>query len=282
MVRPLRLEYAGALYHVTSRGDRREEIYRDDSDRWQWLEVLGSVCDRFNWVVHAYCQMTNHYHLLVETVDGNLSRGMRQLNGYYTQCFNRRHGLVGHLYQGRYKAILVQKEAYLLEVSRYVVLNPVRANRVKHPGEWPWSSFPAMVGQTKAPKWQDTDWLLGPFGKQRKRAMSAYQRFVMEGKGISSPFGNTRYQRLLGDDKFVQRHREEKKPEELRELSKAQRRSMALSLDDYSDGESSRDIAMAKAYLSGAYSMAEIGRHFGVHYMTVSRAVRKFEKNGST
>ena len=109
MVRPLRLEYAGALYHVTSRGDRREEIYRDDSDRRQWLEVLGSVCDRFNWVVHAYCQMTNHYHLLVETVDGNLSRGMRQLNGYYTQCFNRRHGLVGHLYQGRYKAILVQK-----------------------------------------------------------------------------------------------------------------------------------------------------------------------------
>ena len=282
MVRPLRLEYAGALYHVTSRGDRREKIYRDDSDRRQWLEVLGSVCDRFNWVVHAYCQMTNHYHLLVETVDGNLSRGMRQLNGYYTQCFNRRHGLVGHLYQGRYKAILVQKEAYLLELSRYVVLNPVRANMVKHSGEWPWSSYPAMVGETKAPAWQDTDWLLGQFGKQRKRAISAYQRFVMEGKGISSPLENTRYQLLLGDDEFVQKHRDEKKPEELRELSKAQRRSMALSLDEYSNGESSRDIAMAKAYLSGAYSMAEIGRHFGVHYMTVSRAIRKFENSGST
>jgi len=138
MARPLRLEFAGALYHVTSRGDRREEIYSDDQDRQIWLDTLGRACDRFNWVVHAYCQMTNHYHLVVETVDGNLSRGMRQLNGQYTQGFNRRHNLVGHLFQGRYKAILVQKEAYLLELSRYVVLNPVRAGMVKRPEEWPW------------------------------------------------------------------------------------------------------------------------------------------------
>nr|MBS0021332.1 transposase [Gammaproteobacteria bacterium] len=120
MARPLRLEYAGALYHVTSRGDRREAIYRDDHDREAWLERLATVCQRFNWVVQAYCQMVNHYHLLVETVDGHLARGMRQLNGHYTQRFNRRHGVVGHLYQGRYKAILVQREAYLLELSRYV------------------------------------------------------------------------------------------------------------------------------------------------------------------
>lgn len=116
MTRPLRLEFSGALYHVTSRGDRREDIFLSDDDRNDWLEVLGTVCARFNWVVHAFCQMTNHYHLLVETVDGNLSGGMRQLNGLYTQRFNRRHDLVGHLLQGRYKAILVQKEAYLLEL----------------------------------------------------------------------------------------------------------------------------------------------------------------------
>ena len=102
MARPLRLEYAGALYHVTSRGDRQESIYRDDDDREDWLAVLAQVCERFNWIVHAWCQMTNHYHLLVETADGNLSRGMRQLNGVYTQRFNRRHDEVGHLYQGRY------------------------------------------------------------------------------------------------------------------------------------------------------------------------------------
>ena len=141
MVRPLRLEFAGALYHVTSRGDRREDIFLCDDDRVDWLGVLGTVCARFNWVVHAFCQMTNHYHILLETVDGNLSRGMRQMNGLYTQGFNRRHGLVGHLFQGRYKAILVQKEAYLLELSRYVVLNPLRANMVGSLEDWQWSTY---------------------------------------------------------------------------------------------------------------------------------------------
>ncbi len=115
---------------MTSRGDKREDIYLDEDDREVWLEVLGRVCERFNWVVHACCQMTNHYHLLVETVDGNLSKGMRQLNGIYTQRFNRHHGMVGHLYQGCYKAILIQKENYLLELTRYVVLNPVRVSMV--------------------------------------------------------------------------------------------------------------------------------------------------------
>ena len=131
MARPLRIEFAGALYHVTSRGDRREDIYLDDGDRQLFLEVLEAVCERFNWEVHAYCLMSNHYHLLVETPDGNLSRGMRHLNGVYTQRFNRRHKKVGHVFQGRYKAILVQKENYLLELSRYIVLNPVRAGMVR-------------------------------------------------------------------------------------------------------------------------------------------------------
>ena len=141
MARPLRLEFAGALYHITSRGDRREAINRAADDREAWLEVLGNVCARFNWVLYAYCQMTNHYHVLVETIDGNLSRGMRQLNGRYTQRFNRRHSLVGHVLQGRYKAILVQKETYLLELTRYVVLNPLRAGVVNQPEDWPWSSY---------------------------------------------------------------------------------------------------------------------------------------------
>jgi putative transposase len=151
MARPLRLEIAGAVYHVTSRGDRREDIFLDDDDRQEWMTVLSLVCDRFNWVVHAYCQMTNHYHLLIETVEANLSAGMRQLNGLYTQRFNRRHDLVGHLFQGRYKAILVQKETYLLELSRYVVLNPVRAKMVLLPEEWGWSSYVACMDDRFTP-----------------------------------------------------------------------------------------------------------------------------------
>ncbi len=124
MARPIRLEFAGALYHVTSRGDRQEDIYDVDNDRQDFLSILEDVCSRHNWICHAYCLMSNHYHLLIETPDANLSKGMRQLNGVYTQTYNRAHHRVGHVFQGRYKAILVQKESYLLELSRYIVLNP--------------------------------------------------------------------------------------------------------------------------------------------------------------
>jgi REP element-mobilizing transposase RayT len=277
MARPIRIEYAGALYHVTSRGDRREDIYLDDEDRLDWLKVLTQVCQRFNWVVHAFCQMTNHYHLLVETIDGNLSKGMRQLNGVYTQHVNQRHSQVGHLFQGRYKAILVQKEGHLLELSRYVVLNPLRARMVKTLDDWPWSSYQSMIGQADVPPWLDADWLLNQFGRQRIRARQKYQQFVMEGKGLPSPLEATRHQLILGDDQFVDRMREECNSDQLEETSRAQRRMRAKSLTDYEQVSKTRNEAMSKAYNSGVYSMREIGEYFGVHYMTVSRAVRQFE-----
>lgn len=277
MARPLRLEFSGALYHVTSRGDRQEDIFLCDADRQEWLEVLGTVCDRFNWIVHAFCQMTNHYHLLVETVDGNLSQGMRQLNGLYTQRFNRRHRMVGHLFQGRYKAILVQKEAYLLELTRYVVLNPLRAHMVNDLDEWQWSSYPIVTKHNSAPLWLDTDWLLNQFGHERDQAIQRYREFVMSGTGVSSPLQGTRHQLLLGDDAFIEKHRQPHENETLREVSKAHRRAIALPLDEYQTRYPDRDEAMARAYLSGAYPMIKIAQHFGVHYMTVSRATRKFE-----
>lgn len=116
MTRPLRLEFADALYHVTSRGDRRAPIYLDDTDRAFWIQALADVCVRFHFVIHSFCQMGNHFHLLLETEEANLSQGMRQLNGRYSQYFNRRHDMVGHVFQGRYQAFLVQKESYLLEL----------------------------------------------------------------------------------------------------------------------------------------------------------------------
>ncbi len=161
MARPLRVELSGGVYHITSRGDRREHIYLSDVDRDAWLELLGHVCARFNWVCHAYCLRSNHYHLVIETPEGNLSQGMRQLNGVYTQWVNRNHGRVGHVFQGRYKAILVEKDSYLLELARYVVLKPVRAGMVGDAGDWPWSSYLAMTGQVPVPVWLKTDWLLG-------------------------------------------------------------------------------------------------------------------------
>jgi REP element-mobilizing transposase RayT len=205
MARPLRLEYAGALYHVTARGDRMEPIYTDDEDRYQWLNVLDEVSQRFNWDIHAYCQMTNHYHFVVETPDANLSKGMRQLNGVYTQRFNRRHGMVGHLFQGRYKAILVQKESYLLELSRYVVLNPVRGGMVDTPSDWPWSSFEVMIGGCDPElKSLDTEWTISWFGKKHDEAARAYAQFVKSGIGRASPLADVRHQLILGDETFLQ------------------------------------------------------------------------------
>ena len=156
MSRPIRLEYAGALYHITSRGNERKPIFKDEADFELFLEVLGEVCDRHNWVIHSWCLMTNHYHLLLETPDANLSAGMRQLNGVYTVRFNRRYGRVGHLFQGRYKGILVDKSAYLLELNRYIVLNPVRAGMVDSPRKWLWSSYLQTLGLADSPNSRGT------------------------------------------------------------------------------------------------------------------------------
>src|SRR5258708_27167287 len=138
MSRPLRIEYSGALYHLTSRGNAQEDIFRDDADREAFLAVLAAVVERFEWRLYAYCLMDNHYHLMVETPKANLSLGMRHLNGVYTQRFNRRHGRTGHVFQGRFKAIVVDRQSYLLELSRYVVLNPLRARMVKDPARYRW------------------------------------------------------------------------------------------------------------------------------------------------
>ena len=141
MARPLRIEFDGAVYHVTSRGNDRKAIFKDDSDRELFLKTLAQVTKRFHWICYAYCLMNNHYHLVIETPDGNLSKGMRQLNGVYTQAFNKRHRRVGHVFQGRFKGILVQKDTHLLEVCRYVVLNAVRAKTVRHSRQWKWKQL---------------------------------------------------------------------------------------------------------------------------------------------
>lgn len=170
MARPLRLEFAGAVYHLTSRGNARQKIFFSDTDRELLLATLAQVVSRYGWVCHAYCLMANHYHLLVETPKGNLSIGMRQLNGIYTQRFNRRHKRLGHLFQGRYKAILVENESYLLELCRYIVLNPVRVKGTVKLGAWKWSSYPATAGLAKVPEFLSIEWLLAQFGKSRQAA----------------------------------------------------------------------------------------------------------------
>lgn len=276
MARPLRMEFAGALYHVTSRGDGREDIYRDKTDRKVFYAVLGEVCAQFNWRVHAECQMTNHYHILVETPDANLARGMRQLNGVYTQRFNRHHHGVGHVFQGRYKAIVVQKEAYLLELARYVVLNPVRAGIVRSATDWPWSSYRATAGLAEPPAWLQTDWLLSAFGSRRGTAAKRYRAFVAAGKGQPSPWEETRSQIYLGSEAFVDALQARHLPDgDLSEVPTSQRRAPPRSLRHYQRHHGDRDQAIFEAYASGGYSLKEIGDHFGLHYSRISRIVRR-------
>ena len=275
MARPLRIEFAGALYHVTSRGDGREDIYLDDDDRQRFLEVLSEVCSRFNWAVHAYCLMDNHYHLLVETPESNLSRGMRQLNGVYTQRFNRAHGRVGHVFQGRFKAIVVQKESYLLELARYVVLNPVRARMVRSARQWRWSSYRAMVGEAGSPSWLVTDWLLSGFSRRKTQAIEKYKNFIAEGKNQPSPWEKLKNQIFLGSDEFVQALQKQAVEEkDLSEVPLLQTRPTAKPLTYYAEKHSDRDEAILAAYTSGGYGLKEIGAHFGLHYSRVSRIVR--------
>ncbi len=275
MARQIRIEYAGALYHVTSRGDRQEDIYLDDEDRSNFLSLLAQVSKDYNWLIHAYCLMDNHYHLLVETPDGNLSKGMRQLNGVYTQITNRYHGKVGHVFQGRYKAVLVQKESYLLELARYIVLNPVRARMVREVKEWPWSSYRKTAGMLSNDAWLTTEWLLSAFSKKRGIAQKKYIEFVTQGKNQPSPWESLQNQVFLGDEAYVSQmlsNIDQKK--DLSEIPKSQRKEKAKELAWYEQQASNRNEAIKLSYESGGYSMKEIGAHYSLHYSRISRIIK--------
>jgi REP element-mobilizing transposase RayT len=279
MARPLRLEYDGALYHVTSRGNERKPIFKDDNDRDLYLTILAKVTDRFHWICHAYCLMRNHYHLVIETPDGNLSKGMRQLNGVYTQTYNRRHHRVGHLFQGRFKGILIQKESHYLEVCRYVVLNPVRAKAVKQPREWPWSSYRATGGLAPVPRCLTVDELLSQFGQKRGPAQEKYRQYVGEGVAGTTIWENLEAQSLLGVEGFADALRGHVTGKEtVREIPKGQRligRASLKKLFDKAGKEKAiRDRLISQAVNQHGYSQMEVARHLKLHYSTVSRLIK--------
>jgi putative transposase len=285
MGRPLRIEFPGGLYHITSRGDRREDIFLDEGDRLYWLELLGQTCLRFNWRVHAYCLMDNHFHILVETIDGNLSAGMRQLNGVYTQWHNRTHGRVGHVFQGRFKAIVVHKQGYLLELARYVVLNPVRAGMCDKAEDWLWSSYHATAGMKAAPtpQWLHIDWLLAQFetgGLDRAKAQAAYRNHVRAGVGLPSIWQALQGAVILGDEKFAAKVTSQAMNSQLQdpEIPRLQRRAAAPPIEHFvklAGKTKDRNGAIEQAWETRRFSQREIGEAFGLHYASVSRLVRR-------
>jgi REP element-mobilizing transposase RayT len=284
MARPLRIEFPGAVYHVTSRGNERKAIFRDDQDRKMFLDTLGDVTLRYNWLCHAYCLMENHYHLLIDTPDGNLSIGMRQLNGIYTQRFNKRHGRVGHLFQGRFKAVLVQKDNYLLEACRYVVLNPARAGRVQKPEEWIWSSYGATAGRTKPHPCLVTEWVLSQFGSKRKTAEASYRRFVRDGIEVESIWNGVRAQSVLGEDEFIESLSDYVRGRKrIPEIAKSQRFMNKPPLGDIFRPEvlgdrRKRDKGISKAVFEHGYTQREVADHLRIHFTSVSRILRAKEK----
>lgn len=275
MARPLRIELAGGVFHIYSRGDRREDIYMNDDDRRIWLGLLGKVCEKFNWICHAYCLMDNHYHLVIETLEETLSDGMRQLNGVYTQSVNSRHNLVGHLFQGRFKSILVEKESYLLELIRYVLLNPVRACKVTAVSEWPWSSYRIHIGTHKGPGWFDANWVLSHFNGNRTRARELFIEYVQDGIGLPSVWENLKDGGILGSDSYASEIGEKFGIRSEPDKSLNECKSNDRPLEKYEVGCGlNRKVSIVEAYSSGRYTMTEIADHFKVSISTVSRAVR--------
>jgi putative transposase len=280
MARPLRIEFPGAVYHLTSRGNARADIFEDDTDREMFLNILGQVVRRFNWLCHAYCLMGNHYHLLIETPEGNLSAGMRQLNGVYTQAFNRVHRRDGHVFKGRFKAILVEKESHLLELCRYVVLNPVRAAMVERPEQYQWSSYLPTLGKAARPAFLTTEWLLGNFSTSLPESRRQYRRFVREGmNSIESPWEKLSGQILLGTEAFVQQTKEFLGGREnIPEIPRKQRHVGRPSLGElFPPGtvtqKQERNRLIHLAHGKHGYTLKEISQALGIHYTTVSKVI---------
>lgn len=284
MSRPLRLGLPGALYHVTARGNARAAIYRDDCDRVAFLAILGETCARYGWVCHAYCLMTNHYHVLLalqESPAGRLVRGMQHLNSCSAQRFNRRHHRVGHLYQGRYHAVLVQRERHLLELTRYIVLNPVRAGMVRDAGAWPWSSYRATLGLASAPTWLSAEAISASFGTGEDGRW-AYAEFVASGVGEASYWSRRSHRIFLGDQAFIthaQRQRTTTATDA--EVPAAQRGAPAPSITSTMLARAQRDAAIVAAYAARRETIRTLDTRDGLHYAQISRILRRAARDAT-
>ena len=283
MSRPIRLDYSGALHHVAVRGNRRQDIFLDSDERELFYDVLKSVVEDYNWICHADCQMGNHYHLVVEVPEANLSVGMRQLNGVFTQKLNRSRGTVGHVFQGRFFSKLIDGQNYLSAVCRYVSLNPVWAKMVSRPDDWPWGSYRATVGLEVARPHLTVENILSDFADDLAVARTEFRSFVMSGIDAELPFAAL-HGPILGDDKFIRVVMGTVAfPKRLvREIPRHDRLVGRPSLEeirrDAVGGREGRNKAMLEAWSEYGYHLSEIGETFGVHCASVGRIVRKLRR----
>jgi REP element-mobilizing transposase RayT len=289
MARQLRIEYPDAYYHVTARGNERKEIFKSEKDREKFLSYLESAVKRYGAVIHAWCLMSNHYHLIVETPSGNLSQIMQHINGAYTNYFNTKRKRSGHLFQGRYKGILVEADEYALELSRYIHLNPVRIGIVNEPGDYKWSSFQDYAGKKKTPDWLTTTFILGYFDKTQQVAQKKYSQFVEEmiGKEYESPLQQMVASTMLGTPEFVaaiqEQHLDGKLPHRnlpaLKQLKGKPTIDQILEITGSVLNRDEKLAAKVAIHLCHRYSgekLKEIGERFGVKESAVSQSSRRF------
>ena len=301
MGRPLRIEYPGALYHITSRGNERRKIFLHDSDRLWFLQMLDDYHERYGILIHSYVLMDNHYHFVMETPGGNLLKVMHGINGGYTSYFNRRHGRVGHLFQGRYKGIVIDKDAYLVQLSRYVHLNPVMAKIVKRPEQYRWSSYGGYIGKGKELSWVEYGWLLSQFGKDKREARRRYKEFVEEGlrKEVEDPCKYVYGQVVLGGEKFRAKIRrllrgrtmtdgiaEKKRFKEYpdsEEIVRAVARAFRVTVGEVKGrgkrGNQARKVAIYLAKRYSGLDNGQVGQLFGgIHDSAVSKVSTRLEQ----
>jgi REP element-mobilizing transposase RayT len=280
MSRKMRIEYPGALYHVTARGNCRSDIFIKDDDRYRYLDILSDTISQYNLVCHAYCLMTNHYHLMIETPDGNLSTGIHRLNSVYANYFNWKHERVGHLFQGRFNAIIVQKESYLLELCRYIVLNPVRARIVNEPMDYEWSSYRDTVsigGRFRS--LLTTNWILSFFDHELMEAREKYRAFVFEGIHAKSPMDDIKGNLVLGDEHFVKQLKQHiGNCMNDREIPVEQRFLFRNSLEElFGDPKSlnkeKRNNLILEACNHLGYAQIEVSTYLNLNRRTISRIV---------
>ena len=289
MARPLRIEYEGAFYHLMNRGLERREIFQEERDYEKFLELIEDTHRQYQFKVHSYCLMPNHYHLYLETPQGGLSQGMRHMDGVYTQVFNKRRRRVGPLFQGRYKSILVEKESYSLELSRYIHLNPVKAKIVERPEGWRWSSYGAFMGKSKRREFLETNWLLGQLSRRQKQARQVFEKFTLEGlKKEWEPAKQAQGGYLLGTESFCQRIKEEflkeKEDREIPVLSQLKQSRSPEAMEGIirkltQETKLQRKFLIYAMHRYGRMSLKEIGQKVGgVSYSGVSRVVERLEQ----
>ena len=278
MARPLRPEYAGAVYYVSSVGNRGQSVFQNSGDGNAWIEILEGVCGRFGCRCFGYCLMSDGYHLVIETPKSNLSKAIRQLNGVYTQRSNKLHDTDGHVFRGRYKSIVVEKEKYLLPLMAHIFLLPLRAGFVKHPNQFKWSSCRYLYGKDEAPEYIDLGWFSEGFSSDT----DSFDEFLEENHS-RDVISETRKQIYLGDDEFIELVQEKtKKGLHSKDIPRYQvTKPVSSVLNGLERSGHSRDEAIARTYLTGDYTLREVADAVSVHYSVVSKIVSEHEKDSS-